>query len=100
MSIEEGFKVVHKALFGENPEANPVGNCSRCNKPLIVCSMRGTAQPNHTFQFHIKGQEVGDNRQPLGILMGRAGLAFSWEAKLCDDCVDDLGNWLNGKYLK
>ena len=100
MTIEQGFRAVHSALFGPDPEKHPVGTCTRCGQDLVVCSLRGTAQPLHTYQFHLKGRIVGEDQQPLGILMGRLGLCFSWEADLCDDCVDCLGKWLRHRGLE
>jgi hypothetical protein len=95
MTIQEGFKAVSNAMFGK-PEDRSVGNCDRCKQPLIVCPMRGTAQVKHTYKF---GWKDGPECPPFGILMGRVGLQFNWEAKLCDNCISSLGVWLKGNLV-
>lgn len=93
MPIQEGFDAVRGALFGDR---SPVGECSRCKRPLIIDSLEGTAQPHHDFVFHLKDREPGDISQPWGILMGCSEGLFSWEAKLCNYCLHHLRDWLQG----
>lgn len=91
MSIEEGFKAVHSALFGAEPgKVQPCGTCSKCKKPLIVSAVDGNAQGCHRFKFEQVNKNVG-----CGILNG-LWAKLEWEADLCNQCLLNLSDWLLG----
>ena len=92
--IEDGFKAVHKALFGVDSsiKVSSCGTCSRCKVPLVVSAADGNAQANHRFQF----RAVGEKRLWPGILNG-LWAKLEWEADLCDGCLNSLSDWLLGE---
>jgi hypothetical protein len=97
MSIEEGYRAVRDALAGSYGNYLPVGKCTKCGVDLRIDPVGGNCQPLHSFQFHMKGRQVGDQRQPgFGYLNGVCA-DFSWEADLCNQCLTDLTLWLKGK---
>lgn len=96
--FQQQLVVAHKYLFCHDTDDTPVLNkCSRCGVDLILSTVNGNCQPNHTYQFHMKGRLIGGtyNRMPaLIIFHGMPHAVFEWEGKLCDQCVIDFHRFL------
>lgn len=94
MSIDEGYKAVHSALFGfDSGQHLSKGVCGRCGVELRLSPVDGNCQPNCRFRF---GTVDGLPVSSMGIFNG-ACCEFEWTADLCDACVGSLTQWLYGK---